>query len=53
MTDNYPDDIRQYDDSPGSPFYVEPLSEEEIQERLEAEETAAEDERNLREDRWD
>jgi hypothetical protein len=24
-TDNYPDDIRCYDNVPGSPFYVDPL----------------------------
>ena len=23
--DNYPDDIRQYDDDPRSPFYVDPM----------------------------
>jgi len=24
MSDNYPDDIRKYDNDPRSPFYVEP-----------------------------
>ncbi len=24
MSDNYPDDIRRYDNDPRSPFYVEP-----------------------------
>ena len=24
---NYPDDIRNYDDTPGSPFYEEPYSQ--------------------------
>jgi hypothetical protein len=30
-TDNYPDDIRMYDDDPRSPFYEEP-DEEELEE---------------------
>ena len=38
---NYPDDIRSYDDDPRSPFYEEPLSDEEAENRRDAEEYAA------------
>lgn len=34
-TDNYPDDIRQYDSDPRSPFYEEPYSEEQYDEYAE------------------
>ena len=30
--DNYPDDVRQYDDDPRSPFYIEKDEEEEEEE---------------------
>ena len=40
--DNYPDDIRQYDDNPQSPFYVEPLTDEELEAKYEAEISAYE-----------
>ncbi len=29
MASKYPDDMRQYDDDPRSPFYVEPSEDEE------------------------
>jgi hypothetical protein len=32
---NYPDDIRMYDNDPRSPFYVEPPTCEECEEELE------------------
>ena len=47
--DNYPDDIRQYDHVPGSPFYSDPsdgldeMSREELTDLLSALESAAED----------
>lgn len=28
MNDNYPDDVRNYDNNPNSPFYEEPPEEE-------------------------
>ena len=34
-TDNYPDDIRQYDHDPRSPFYEEPYSDEQYEEYAE------------------
>ena len=33
--DNYPDDIRQYDNDPRSPFYVEPEDCEELEDESE------------------
>ena len=39
--DNYPDDIRQYDSDPRSPFYEEP-DEDEAERRQEYEEAKAE-----------
>jgi len=35
MSSNYPDDIRQYDNDPRSPFYVEPVEVDEEEDESE------------------
>ena len=49
-TDNYPDDIRSYDNDPRSPFYEEP---EDSDEALEAAEVRADMEYDRRRDEED